>query len=107
MNPSGVLFGRHAQLDVSGSVAVTTANYLKLVGGGRFNANLGGGDVLTSAPVSAFVFLNSAPAPVSLAGGTLNVAPQKVFSAIAGDISLDGGKITGSGSRVNLVSVRS
>ena len=56
MNPAGVLFGRHAQLDVSGSVAVTTANYLNLVGGGRFNANLGGGDVLTSAPVSAFGF---------------------------------------------------
>src|SRR6266704_3421238 len=68
MNPAGVLFGQHAQLDVSGSFAVTTANYLKLVGGGRFNANLGGGDVLTSAPVSAFGFLSSAPAPVSIAG---------------------------------------
>jgi filamentous hemagglutinin family protein len=34
MNPAGVLFGQHAQLNVSGSFAVTTANYLKLVGGG-------------------------------------------------------------------------
>src|SRR5262249_21688725 len=68
MNPAGVLFGQHAQLDVSGSFAVTTANYLNLVGGGRFNANLGGGDVLTSAPVGAFGFLNSAPAAVSFTG---------------------------------------
>ena len=52
------MFGQHAQINVSGSFAVTTANYLKLAGGGRFNANLGGGDVLTSAPVSAFGFLN-------------------------------------------------
>ena len=107
MNPAGVLFGRHAQLDVSGSFAVTTANYLKLVGGGRFNANLGGGDVLTSAPVSAFGFLNNAPAPVSVTGSTLNVASQKVFSAVAGDITLSGGKISGEGSRVNLMSVKS
>src|SRR6266513_353801 len=68
MNPAGVIFGQHAQLNVSGSFAITTANYLKLVGGGRFNANLGGGDVLRSAPVSAFGFLNSAPAPVSFTG---------------------------------------
>jgi hypothetical protein len=107
MNPAGVLFGEHAHLNVSGSFAVTTANYLRLVGGGRFNANLGGGDVLTSAPVSAFGFLNGAPAPVSLMGSALDVASQKVFSAVAGDITLSGGKIIGEGSRVNLISVKS
>src|SRR5439155_26050776 len=107
MNPAGVIFGQHAQLDVSGSFAVTTANYLKLVGGGRFNANLGGTDVLTSASVNAFGFLNSAPAPVSVMGSTLNVASQKVFSAVAGDITINGGQIIGEGSRVNLVSVKS
>src|SRR5438046_725751 len=107
MNPAGVLFGQHAQLDVSGSFAMTTANYLKLVGGGRFNANLGGSDVLTSAPVSAFGFLSSAPAPVSITGSTLNIRSQKPFSIVAGDISINGGSITGAGSRVNLVSVKS
>ncbi len=107
MNPAGVLFGQHAQLDVSGSFAVTTANYLNLVGGGRFNANLGGGDVLTSAPVSAFGFLNSTPGGVSITGSTLNVTSQKSFSAVAGDITMNGGRISGAGSRVNLVSVKS
>src|SRR4029077_20400364 len=62
LNPAGVVFGPHAQLDVSGSVAVTTANYVKMVGGSRVNANLGGQDTLTSAPVSSFGFLNAAPA---------------------------------------------
>src|SRR5439155_796077 len=107
INPAGVIFGEHAQLDVSGSFAVTTVNYLKLVGGGQFNANLGGGDVLTSALVSAFGFLNSAPAAVSVTGSTLNVASQKVFSVVAGDITMNGGVISGQGSRVNLVSVQS
>src|ERR1700730_3107560 len=94
LNPAGVLFGPHAQLDVSGSFAVTTANYVKMVGGGRFNANLGGGDTLTSAPVSAFGFLNGAPAGISVTGSTLNVAPQQSFSVVAGDIGMKGGSHT-------------
>jgi filamentous hemagglutinin family protein len=107
MNPAGVIFGPHAQLSVSGSVAVTTANYLKLADGGKFNASLGGGDVLTSAPVSAFGFLSTAPAPVSITGSNLRVASQKSFSVIGGDINMTGGKIAGQGSRVNLVSAKS
>src|SRR5438132_4166709 len=88
LNPAGVIFGAHAQVNVSGSFAVSTANYLKLADGGRFYSSLGGGDVLTSAPVSAFGFLTSAPAPVSITGSTLNVASQKSFSLVAGDITM-------------------
>jgi filamentous hemagglutinin family protein len=107
MNPAGVLFGKNAQLDVRGSFAVTTANYLNLVGGGRFNAKIGDDSMLSSAPVSAFGFLNNAPGPVFVTDSTLKPASQKVFSAVAGDITLSGGKIIGEGSRVNLVSVKS
>src|SRR5207249_6769061 len=59
LNPYGVMFGPNAHISVSGSFAVSTANYLKLADGGKFNTSLGGGDVLTSAPVSAFGFLNT------------------------------------------------
>jgi filamentous hemagglutinin family protein len=107
LNPAGVMFGAHAKINVSGSFAVSTANYLKLVDGGKFNTSLGGTDVLTSAPVSAFGFLSTAPAAVSVTGSALNVASQKSFSAVAGDITMTGGKIAGQGSRVNLVSVKS
>lgn len=37
LNPAGVLFGEHAQIDVSGSFHVSTADYLKLGDGGRFD----------------------------------------------------------------------
>lgn len=120
LNPAGVMFGQHAQVNVSGSFAVSTANYLKLADGGKFNTSLGGGDVLTSAPVSAFGFLNQTPARVSITGSNtidsdgfivpglgLNVAPQKSFSVVAGDIGINAGYITGQGSRVNLLSVKS
>ena len=121
LNPTGVIFGQHAQVNVSGSFAVSTANYLKLADGGRFNANLGGGDVLTSAPVSAFGFLNSAPAPVSITGtntidvltnsitpgGGLTVSAQKCLSVVAGDITMNRGAISGDGARINVISVGS
>ncbi len=120
MNPAGVLFGKDAQLDVKGSFAVSTANYLKLADGGKFNTCLGGGDLLTAAPVSAFGFLK-APAPVSFAGSntldpntgnivqgmSLNVEAGKSFSVVAGDITVKSRTIRGTGSRVNLVSVKS
>jgi filamentous hemagglutinin family protein len=120
LNPAGVMFGPNAQLDVSGSVAVSTANYVKMVDGGKFNTSLGGGDVLTSAPVSAFGFLNNAPAPVAIAGQNsfeffqiipgpafATLSPEKSLSIISGDIQLHGGYITGAGAGVNLISVRS
>src|SRR5207249_5297660 len=74
LNPAGVMFGPNAKINVSGSFAVSTANYLKLADGGKFNTSLGGMDVLTSAPVSAFGFLNTAPAPVSILGNTTFVS---------------------------------
>src|SRR5438874_5609086 len=66
LNPAGVIFGQNAHINVSGSFVVSTANYLKLADGGRFYTSLGGSDVLTCAHVSAFGFLTSAPAPVSV-----------------------------------------
>ncbi len=57
INPSGVIFGENASLNVSGSFHVTTANYLVLSDGGRFDATTPANSVLTSAPPSAFGFL--------------------------------------------------
>lgn len=131
LNPAGVMLGPHARLNVSGSVAISTADYLKLKDGGRFNAKIGDDGMLTSAAVSAFGFLNSAPAAVSIVGSNtvdsfgipfekpqLTVAPGKVFSIIAGDITIAASTISSVvpsidlgfsdlGPRVNLISVRS
>ena len=71
LNPAGVIFGNHAQLDVSGSFAVTTANYLKLVGGGQIQREPWRRRLLTSAPVSAFGFLNSASTSFCCRGSAL------------------------------------
>jgi filamentous hemagglutinin family protein len=108
INPHGIIFGPNAALDVSGSFAATTANYLKLAGGARFVASLGANDShLTTAPVSAFGFMDGNAGSISVNASGLTVPAGKVLSLAGGDISIDGGKITAPGGRVNLVSVKS
>jgi hypothetical protein len=82
------MFGRDAKLDVSGSFAVSTANYLKLADGGKFNTSLGGGDMLTSAPVTAFGFLNGAPKGVSVLGKDGSAITVSAPLTNGGDITI-------------------
>jgi filamentous hemagglutinin family protein len=69
INPAGVMFTANTQVNLGGSFVVSTANYVKLNdtmgGSGIFYTALGGADVLSSAPVSAFGFLGPTPAPIS------------------------------------------
>jgi filamentous hemagglutinin family protein len=107
MNPRGVVFGPNAKLDVSGSFAVTTADYLKLSDGGRFDASLGGQDSLTSAPVSAFGFLSATPAAVSFDRSQLSVQPGTGLHVIAGDVALRGSSLKAPSGSLTLFSAAS
>jgi filamentous hemagglutinin family protein len=104
INPAGVMFGANAKLEISGSFAVTTADYLKLADGGKFNARLGGDDLLTAAPVSAFGFLSPTPSPVSFTGSQLAVPAGQDFTVVAGDLTLDGAVVAAPSGRLSLVS---
>jgi filamentous hemagglutinin family protein len=107
INPSGIIMGPNATVDVSGSFAISTANYLKLANGARFVASLGADDsVLTTDPVVAFGFLNGAPGSISVQG-TLQVPDGKTLSLVGGDISIAGGHITSANGQINLVSAKS
>ncbi len=57
INPSGVVFGPNASLDVSGSFHASTADYLRLADDGIFHASSPGGSRLMAAPPAAFGFL--------------------------------------------------
>jgi filamentous hemagglutinin family protein len=68
LNPAGVAFGPNATLDVKGSFHVSTADYLRLGDGGVFHATQPQASGLTSAPPSAFGFLDDHPASISIIG---------------------------------------
>lgn len=115
INPFGVMFGPNAKVDVSGSFAVTTADYVKLADGGRFDARHPANDVLTTAAVSAFGFLGPAAAPIVMQGPSADtptpvlaeLADGKSLFVVGGDIHLDNIQLTAPSGRIALISIDS
>jgi filamentous hemagglutinin family protein len=113
MNPNGFLFGPNASVNVAGMATFTTADYMRMVDGGRFNARLDAiaADVLTSTPVAAFGFLGSNPAAITFEGGQLTVTGGTGLKLVGGDINLTSdasgmpSSITAPGRTVQLTSV--
>jgi filamentous hemagglutinin family protein len=70
-NPAGIAFGPNATLDVQGSFHASSAHFLTLGDGSVFNARDPGASVLTSAPPSAFGFVDAARAAVTVNGSYL------------------------------------
>ena len=106
INPSGVVFGPNAAVDVSGSFAVSTANYLKLADGARFVAALDADDsVLSSAPVVAFGFLDGANGKIEV-HGSLRSAPGTPLWVIGSTVLVgDGATLEAIGSQISLTGV--
>ena len=120
VNPSGLLLGPNARIEVGGSVSMSTVNYLGFEGtSARFDmlaspASLG---PLSVAPVSAFGFLSSQPAPMTVVGGILQVPVGQSISLVGGDIAfqahdfgdgiMQAADFRAQGGQLNLVSVAS
>jgi filamentous hemagglutinin family protein len=115
LNPAGIMFGPNASLSIDGSFHATTADYISLADGARFNAVPSAADaLLTASAPAAFGFLNSAPAPIEVVTpGLLHVPVGATLSFVGGEV--DVGATDGSipayllapAGRVNLVSVAS
>src|ERR1051325_6378402 len=89
INPNGIMFGPNATIAVSGSFAVSSANYLKLADGAKFFASLDADDsALSTAPVSAFGFLNGNPGSIQFQQSGLQAADGKTISVVGGDVAM-------------------
>ncbi len=108
INPAGVLFGEHASLNIQGSFHVSTADYLKLGDGGRFEATNPEDSVLTVAPPEAFGFLGERqPAGIAVQGSLLQIPAGETLSVVGGDIRIADGSLYAPGGRIDMVSVAS
>jgi filamentous hemagglutinin family protein len=124
INPNGIIFGNNAALNTASSFHFSTADYLKLGDNGFFYANPSVNDVLTVAAPSAFGFLSSNPAPITVGTTTMNILqpPQgATLSLVGGPINIGApagtpgfapgttapGYVLIENGRVNLVSVAS
>jgi filamentous hemagglutinin family protein len=111
INPSGVVFGPNTQLNVGKVFAASTANGLDLVdGSGRtitFGTNPNGDAPLLS--VNPNVFFNVAQLNIGSGNGQISnfgtlktTNPNQYIGLIGGNVTMNGGKISTLGGRVEL-----
>src|SRR5208282_6740215 len=92
INPSGIIFGPNATVNVSGSFHASTADYLKMADGAKFRATNPDGSTLSAAPPAAFGFLTASPAKISVNGSALGPVPG-TLGLVAGPVSITGGAL--------------
>ncbi|MUG94300.1 filamentous hemagglutinin N-terminal domain-containing protein [Scytonema sp. UIC 10036] len=125
INPSGIIFGPNAQLNIGGSFLGSTASSIKFADGVQFSAtNPQASPLLTvSVPVGLQFGQNPGTIRVQGTGHTFTVAdplfspvmrntstglrvqPNQTLALVGGDISIDGGLLTAEEGRVELGSV--
>ena len=107
LNPAGFVFGANATINVGGSFAASTADYLKMSDGAKFYVNPAQPTVLSLAPVAAFGFLGPNPASITIQGSSLRVPTGQSLSLVGGDVTMVGGALTAPSGQINLASVAS
>jgi filamentous hemagglutinin family protein len=106
INPRGVSFGPGAALDVSGNFAATTADFVRLADGGRFDATNPNQSNLTAADPVAFGFLGgSSRGSISVSAAALTQTDNRELMLVGGDIELSNGFVQGLSGSIGLAAV--
>ena len=88
LNPHGLVFGPHSEVNVHGSLHASTADYLAFPNGERFEASADGArPLLAVAEPKAFGFLDADVAPIQWSG-SFGVVRGGSVSVIGGAISI-------------------
>lgn len=101
VNPSGMVFGPNASVNVSGGFHVSTADYIKMSDGAHFQATNPSGSTLSAAPPAAFGFMTATPATLTINGSRLGV-PSGDVSIVGGPVSIAGARISAPGGTVRV-----
>ncbi len=112
LNPSGVLLGPRARLDVKGSFHVSTADVVRLGEDGAFHVSIDEQSAISVSAPSTFGFLRDNPSGIRIVGSRLVVPTHQTLSVIGGDLDVIGiegifGFLAAPSGQVDLVSVAS
>lgn len=104
LNPSGIIFGANASLNIGGSFISSTANSLKFADGTEFSALAASSPLLTvSVPVGLQYGANAAG--INVENSNLTVQPEQTLALVGGNITLAGGNLTAPSGRIELGAV--
>jgi filamentous hemagglutinin family protein len=104
INPSGIVFGPNATVNVSGSFHASTADYLKMADGAGFQATNPDGSTLSAAPPAAFGFLTASPAAINVNGSTLGPVPG-TLGLVGGPTSISGAALSAPAGTIHVTGV--
>ncbi len=109
INPAGVVFGEGASISVPGAFHVSTADYLKFASGETFFVNPASpGSALSSAQPTAFGFLGTSLADISVADNAwLRAGQAQPVSVVAGNVEMSryAGVYTDTGGDIRVVAL--
>ncbi|MEH2196077.1 MAG: S-layer family protein [Nostoc sp.] len=127
LNPSGIIFGANAQLNIGGSFIGTTAEGIKFSDGAEFSAINSQSAPLLSINVPIGLQMGRSPAPIAVQGTghsltinsglvlgpltripsstKLQVQPGKTIALVGGNLNLNGATLTAEQGQVELGSV--
>jgi filamentous hemagglutinin family protein len=92
INPSGIVFGPNTTVNVAGSFHASTADYLKMFDGARFQATNPDGSTFSAAAPAAFGFLNAQPAAISVNGGSITTGlTTPTLDLVGGPVTISRG----------------
>ena len=94
VNPSGIVFGQNAQIDVPGAFHASTTDEVRFQDGAKFSASQPSGSTLTAAAPASFGFLGTSSATNGLLkvdGAQLAVKDGQKLDMIGRNISVENG----------------
>ncbi len=108
LNPSGILFGPNASLNIGGSFIGTTANSIKFADGVEFSAtNSNGSPLLTISVPLGLQFGSQANPITSLSSPGLQVQAGQTLGLLGGNLTLAATQLMAPSGRIELGSVGS
>jgi filamentous hemagglutinin family protein len=108
INPSGIVFGPNTTVNVSGSFHVSTADYLKMSDGARFQATNPDGSTFSAAAPAAFGFLTVHPAEAiaTLVNGSVTTGlTTPILDLVGGPVTITGGTLRAPAGTIQVTSV--